>query len=714
MTRRQAETRSKASAPEDPALLQELEALVRLSVDAIISIDETQTIRRFNPGAEAIFGYSEKEVVGKPVSMLMPERFRASHEEDVRRFGAAAESARMMGDRKGVVGRRKDGEEFPAEASILKALVLGGARFSVVLRDVSLARRTERLLTDREAALRELYEVAASPSIDLGERLRSILELGTRCLGMQTGVVARVTDGLYEILEAYPHSDGLEPGAVHDLDHTYCAQTLRAFGTVGFDRATGSSWEKHPCFGRTRLETYLGAPVVVGRDTFGTLSFVGLEPRSEAFTDWDRELVKLMALRVGRELEASERLDVDRLLTRGRDALAESFDYAGIRRIVAGLGIPSLGDACLVYLPLDQDRLLRVEARSDTERIKETETTAQQLEAEGTGDNPVLEALRSRRLVRRRIALPSDGEGDSGSADAWLDGMGFASGIVVPIEVRGGTLAALVLLSTNPAKYGPREVVMAHELATLVGFALAHGAAHQEAENGLRAREDLLSFVSHDLGNPIATISMVTQRLLSYPEDKDLRREARFYLEGIAESASRMERLVHDLLEVRVLERGGREIRRVTLSAEQLIFDAIRSLEHAAQAKALDLGGSAPEGATVLGDRERLLEVLSNLLDNGVKFTDPGGRLRVEVEVRGREAVFSVSDTGIGIAPEQVPHLFDRYVQAHRERRAGAGLGLAIAKEIVEAHGGSIWCESELGAGSTFYFTIPTSETKRR
>jgi signal transduction histidine kinase len=173
-----------------------------------------------------------------------------------------------------------------------------------------------------------------------------------------------------------------------------------------------------------------------------------------------------------------------------------------------------------------------------------------------------------------------------------------------------------------------------------------------------------------------------------------------------------MERLVQDLLEVQLLEDGRRAIRRTTLSVESTLDEAVRGFEQTALTKSIGLERMRVEGRSgddwsIKGDRDRLLEVLSNLLDNAMKFTDPGGRIRIGAELREDEAIFFVSDTGVGIAPEHVPHLFDRYVQAHEKRRAGAGLGLAIAKEIVEGHGGSIWCESEPGQGSSFSFSIP-------
>jgi len=114
-----------------------------------------------------------------------------------------------------------------------------------------------------------------------------------------------------------------------------------------------------------------------------------------------------------------------------------------------------------------------------------------------------------------------------------------------------------------------------------------------------------------------------------------------------------------------------------------------------------------PDLPVIVADRGRILQLLGNLLGNALKFTPAGGRVRIGAEQVGDEARISVADTGAGIPPEDLPHLFDRYWQARSSRRAGAGLGLAIARGIVEAHGGRIRAESEVGVGTTFTVTLP-------
>ncbi len=139
-----------------------------------------------------------------------------------------------------------------------------------------------------------------------------------------------------------------------------------------------------------------------------------------------------------------------------------------------------------------------------------------------------------------------------------------------------------------------------------------------------------------------------------------------------------------------------------------LAEEAVEMLASAATAAAIRLEAEVPPDLPLAwGDEARIVQLLGNLIGNALKFTPEGGQVRITAALAGAEIVVSVSDTGAGIPPDQVPHLFDRFWQAKKTDRRGAGLGLAIARGIVEAHGGRIWAESEAGHGSRFLFSLP-------
>ncbi|HEY7235064.1 MAG TPA: PAS domain S-box protein [Gemmatimonadaceae bacterium] len=249
--------------------------------------------------------------------------------------------------------------------------------------------------------------------------------------------------------------------------------------------------------------------------------------------------------------------------------------------------------------------------------------------------------------------------------------------------------------------------------AMLLSVVLRDVTSRKSVEEALRravtARDDVLGIVAHDLRNPLSTI-MMQASLLERPGPEPERRDQTPRL-VIARSTARMNHLIQDLLDVAVVEAGQLlKVERERLSVADLVRDAIETQATLASSSGLDLRADVGQDVhDIWGDRHRLLQVFENLIGNALKFTAEGGRVTVGAVLKDKEVVFSVADTGSGIAPESLTHVFDRFWQAStRAGRLGAGLGLPITKGIVEAHGGRIWVESTLGRGTTFFFTIPS------
>jgi PAS domain S-box-containing protein len=290
--------------------------------------------------------------------------------------------------------------------------------------------------------------------------------------------------------------------------------------------------------------------------------------------------------------------------------------------------------------------------------------------------------------------------------------------LVVPLFAKETVLGALVLLRRpNEPPFDTGVVNRVRTLGDLASIALQRLAAlseserrRAEAEAAVRGRDEVLSIVSHDLRNPLATVSM-SASLLRDSELALTDAQRRQQLEIIGRSAQRMNRLIQDLLDVARIE-GGRFIISCrcedanSLAAE--VCDAFRSV---AADKGLRLDcEAAPALPRLLVDRDRIVQVLSNFLNNAVKFTPAGGQIGIRATTADGGGVrFAVTDTGPGISAEQLPHVFNRFWQAKRTAHLGSGLGLAIAHGIAEAHRGRVWAESRLGEGSAFYLELPSS-----
>ena len=228
---------------------------------------------------------------------------------------------------------------------------------------------------------------------------------------------------------------------------------------------------------------------------------------------------------------------------------------------------------------------------------------------------------------------------------------------------------------------------------------------HQKTRAALTTREEFLAIVSHDLRNPLNNISMAAQNLLEEPKDvKEL-------AASINRSAGEMLGLIQDLLDVERIALGKLTLHIEEHDVSEIIKQAVEQLQGTAAAKGVTLEAE-PEDVCgyVVCDRSRVMQVLSNLIGNAIKFTPAKGRICVSCQRTGPEGEkvqISVSDNGEGIAPEKIKTIFERFSQIHNQDRRGIGLGLYIARMMVEEHPGRIWVESKLGEGSTFHFTLP-------
>ena len=228
--------------------------------------------------------------------------------------------------------------------------------------------------------------------------------------------------------------------------------------------------------------------------------------------------------------------------------------------------------------------------------------------------------------------------------------------------------------------------------------------ARAEAERATRARDEVLAIVAHDLRSPIHTV-LGAAAMLARPLAEELRQR---HVEIVQRSVKAMDRLIADLLDVARIEAGTLSIRPAPLDVRALVDETLEPFALPALARQIKLGfESAADIPSVTADRDRLGQVLSNLIGNALKFTPDGGRVSVRARSLEGPVQISVEDSGQGIAAEELPHVFDRFWQGDRASRSGAGLGLAICKGIVEAHGGRIWAESTLGRGTTFHITVP-------
>ena len=243
--------------------------------------------------------------------------------------------------------------------------------------------------------------------------------------------------------------------------------------------------------------------------------------------------------------------------------------------------------------------------------------------------------------------------------------------------------------------------------------------AEEELHQAIRARDDMMGIVSHDLRNPASAVKMLARSILAEAEERALPADVTERVEIIGQAAAQIDALIQDLLDVTRLEAGRLTVSAHDVEPRPLVEAALYALRALSESGGVTLSVTYAEPLPLVhADPERVTQLLSNLVGNALKFTPAGGRVDVGVEPQPGDAgvMVSVADTGAGIAADQLPHVFDRFYQVssgRKGRRHGAGLGLTIARGIVEAHGGTISIESAPGRGTTVRFTLPRAREDR-
>jgi len=291
-----------------------------------------------------------------------------------------------------------------------------------------------------------------------------------------------------------------------------------------------------------------------------------------------------------------------------------------------------------------------------------------------------------------------------------LQKLGWRSTLTIPLVARGRTLGAFILAYTDSGRrYGPAELVLAEGLAARAALAIDNARLYRASQLATQARDEVLAIVSHDLRNPLNVISLAAGRLQRTPSQEG--EVWRKQLGVIQRSADQAVHLIQDLLDATKMEAGRFTVEQRPEDVARLVDEAVELHRPLAEARSLRLELQVEDALPpVLADRGRVLQVFSNLIGNALRFTPAGGSITLWAQREPGAVRFSVVDTGPGIPPEHLPHLFERFWQAKEGSREGAGLGLPIARGLVEAHGGHMEVSSTLGQGSTFCFTLPVGE----
>jgi PAS domain S-box-containing protein len=711
-----------AVVPPDPAL--RFAALVESSDDAIVSKSLRGIITSWNQGAERLFGYSAEEAIGRSITMLIP--FDRMSEEDL------VLSRISRGERVppfDTVRWRKDGTAVHVSVSVSPIRDASGqiVGASKIARDISQRKRIEAELQEVRSRLTSLAAAAGSilesPDVDAvlgativvaqevfssdGYALWRIDHTGSwrvaRSSGVSESFAARVIPAGSDA--RVPFS---EPLAVEDV------RTLPLLPAETRDACTEEG-----------IVSMIVFPLVIRGERCGTMVFYSRQRR--VYGAADVQVGMALASLVAASLTTAELYDEQR---RGREAadharqqasflaeagtvLSASLDYEATLKAVAHLAVPTIADWCAVDILDDRGALQRLAvAHVDPAKVE----FARQLEERypANPDNPggvraVIRTGTPAFMSRIPATLLEAAARDDEHRRAIRE-LNLTSYMCVPLLARGKPFGAITFVSAESGReYSEADLRFARELANRASLAVENARAYAQANEASRLKDEFLATLSHELRTPLnAVLGYVRMlRLGTIAPDK-----AQPAMEIVERNATALKQIIEDVLDVSRIVAGRMRLNVAPVDLPTIIQEACATVVPAADAKGIRVETVIdPMTAPVSGDADRLQQIVWNLLSNAIKFTPRGGRVQLRVARVNSHVEVVVGDTGVGIAPDFLPFVFDRFRQGDptfAREHGGLGLGLAIARQLAELHGGTLTAASAgLGEGATFTLTLP-------
>lgn len=480
---------------------------------------------------------------------------------------------------------------------------------------------------------------------------------------------------------------------------------------------TGSEFAHRHVIGRRRNGERFPAAVTV-TPLHGSNRAMVLAVR-DVSAQWAGEEIRLGLLAAAHQM--SERPGRSRhvaLLSEAGARLGAVLDLDRMLDAAASLVVPELAPCCLIDLRSEVGQRVRLAIRHRDQTTTSLESLLQDyprdLERPYIGRTAYTAGTTEfvDRLSETRLHLLAQNEEH---LEAWRS-LRPRAYVCIPLNARGTTIGVVTAIrDRSMPPFTPLEVALLEQLTRLAAPAFEHALAHQRALRAIEQRDEVMGIVTHDLRGALNAISYCGTALEDVlPSQGDARLQR--LLSTMRESVEWMDRLISDLVDIAAIEAGRLSLELRPSDPTTLLIRCVRHFELAASAHHVHLSTEVPEHLpTIMADDDRLLQVLSNLVSNALKFTPPHGEVNLSVMPSSDAVTFMVRDSGPGIPEAERRRIFNRFEHIRRGSSVrGTGLGLAIARGIVEAHGGRIWVESEVGAGSRFQFTVPIHSATSR
>lgn len=520
----------------------------------------------------------------------------------------------------------------------------------------------EAMLQKSISALQAQYEISTNPEMDFEEKIDTLLALGLQTFGLDTAVISRIEDESYTVQYIAGEQGIVEAGASFSLANTYCEETYSANHPCGFHHVSGSRMAAHPCYQATGIESYIGVVIFKGNERYGTLGFFSAVPRRQAFSEHDFALIQLFAQWIGGEMARCE----------SEERLAQFKTTLDLTQDSVFMFDPQ----SLLFTYVNQGAMDQIGYGFDELMGMSPVDIKPQIDMQGF--RQLIEPLLAKE--QKFVVFETLHQHKSGKQ--------------IPVEI--------FLQYIEPPGGEPRFIAIVHDIT--------------ERKRVDQMKNEFISTVSHELRTPLTSIRGSLGLLLAgavgeIPEGQEK------VLSIASTNTERLLHLINDILDLQRISSGEFEYGFAPIEVKSLLKSAV--IEHEGYAREYNVEfklRTEPVDAVVNGDYKRLMQVMSNLLSNAAKFSPQGQEVFVDSSMLDGKVRIMVIDSGPGVPEEFRARLFERFSQfdSSDTRKPGStGLGLAIAKLIVEHHGGSIGYQPGQEKGSCFYFDLPVTENNK-
>jgi PAS domain S-box-containing protein len=648
-----------------------LAAIVESSDDAIVSKSLDGVIRTWNAGAERLFGYTPEEAVGRPITLLIPPERLAEEQEILTRLRRGERIEHYETVRVAKDGRRLDVSLTVSPLRNPEGVIVGASK---IARNITDRKRAEEELRSKTERLNLLVENTKDYAVVISEPDGTVIEW--------QGGAERITGFSPDEMVGKKADVIFTP---EDRAAGRPEEEMRKAAQDG--RAEDRRWHLR----KDGARFFADGVMTALRDDVGKLRGFGKVFKDATGEEQAKESRREHTERLKKLADVSTRLNA-------------VLDLKSVLGVVTAEGRALIGaHQAVTEVGLDADNAVRSFSFSDELHAGEAALVPPSrsviYQAVAAGNKPV---CLTHAELQTHIGWDAIREAAEGHPP--IRGL-LAAPIVGP---SGGTLGVIHLSDKYAGEFTEEDEAILVQLAQMAAVAIENTRLYHALREGDRKKDDFLALLAHELRNPLAPIRNGLQ-VIRRSEDRGSRERAQEMMER---QLGHMVRLIDDLLDVSRINRNKMELRRARILLGDVVSSAVETARPAIEAAGHELAVALPAEPVFLdADLTRLAQVFSNLLTNSAKYTEAGGRIRLAARVDGAEAVVTVTDTGIGIPADALPHIFDMFSQVDRsiERSTGGlGIGLALVRGLVEMHGGTVSAASGgQGRGSEFTVRLP-------